>query len=1458
MSVAGADPGGKQDTRASSARSRWTRRVLVGVSSVLAAIVITITAVTWPRTTIYYSDSDTINQPAKSAHLREILWQPAKLLDTPMRSDGHDYEPTLSADGNTLYFVRGKAGHNADIYYCRRTPEGWTAPEPLAAVNTEYDDLGPAPTADDSALYFYSDRPGGLGGYDLWVVRRDGDGWGEAANLGSRINSPHNDYGPSVTAADDELYFASNRPQATDLDQPNPDAWPGTLREDLYQRTYDLYHARITEQGAQQAQPLTLLNTPFNEGTPEVSPVGDFLYFSSDRPAGHGGFDLYRSRRLRGNHELPQNLGDAVNSTVNELDPALSMGGYALHFSSNRTINDSVASQRQIGHTGRSQPRQRNDVQPTNQGEPPPYRIFQTTSREVFTETETVRASMDWSGIWGRVGPNLLWAILALLLLLLLMAALGTKRHRRLGLLARCLLASLAAHLLLMLLFNVWEVTAAIAREYGRHGPVRVALAAPAGSLDIVSQLGGTFVEQASPAPEALPQQRNPVADTLQMDRPAELQPHHATPTAATIQDHSTADVSVQDASTSIDAPVLPLKSPPEPSVESVELAIPLPSDQRRVDQNENRMVSQTDTSALSDTPRVSARHQPTPSPTTMANLTPQQSATTSPTPSLLTGEQSTPTRDATPPPPAETTSAYRADLASVPPAKLTLETPSDANARSSTTAEPNSRDTAPSLPSASRRAPTSVTTSATTDAASSQRARLQPVAVESVSASPSLLANRSSSRDASVAVHSELASASVALASPSVPPASLDLPSLEEQTGSAAEPAQSASLVALPQPIRSKSNFALSDLTNNLNRQSLSPTPVTRDQQLGKSLMARDDSIAGASSDLAVDAGARLAMGFQTDIALPTLNLELPSELKPPSTAYAHRSKQQRQELLEERGGSAATETAVKLALQWLAKHQSEDGRWDGDGFATRCDCDGQTDNAVDVALTGLSLLAFLAADHTHTNDGPYRDVVDRAIRWLLAQQKRNGDLRSNETMYTQGIATIALAEAYGMSGDEWLKRPVERAIRFIERSSSRSGGWRYDPGQPGDTSVLGWQVMAFKSATLAEVDVSIKAFQAARNWIERVKSRSRPGRYAYQPGKQYTSAMTAEGLFVEMLLGRSPTESALQPSVAFILNNLPDWNNEPNTYYWYYATLALSQRGGQPWQIWNDALTRELTEHQRKDTHAVGSWDPVGEWTSVGGRIYQTAICTLMLEVYYRYLPLYAEPSPEDAIGTINGQVVDAATGKPIYGATVFLDLETGDRSSALTGPQGRYRLYAPELPDFFALSASADGFIPITANVASDDIRGTTWAQDFTLSPKDENVIVVEPVPEVHHLGNDQFTGSVNSQFQKDSEGEVFTTGFEMPAGVTRSTAATAEVRMLAKGVQCPHDIVINGVTLEERVPLSPRDGSFAEIRAAFDPAILTPGSNRVTIQAVRCRGDLDDFEFVNLQIHLGLGG
>jgi hypothetical protein len=345
----------------------------------------------------------------------------------------------------------------------------------------------------------------------------------------------------------------------------------------------------------------------------------------------------------------------------------------------------------------------------------------------------------------------------------------------------------------------------------------------------------------------------------------------------------------------------------------------------------------------------------------------------------------------------------------------------------------------------------------------------------------------------------------------------------------------------------------------------------------------------------------------------------------------YRERMNPNRSDQAVKRGGSRASEEAVARALEWLAAHQQPDGHWDVDGFQALCPpgkvCSGTgSQNRDDGAVTGLVLLTFLGAGNTHW-DGKHSTNVLNGLNWLLNQIKPNGDLRGTGRMYSHGIATLALSEAYGMSGDDKLRDPVERAVKFIVAAQHpSSGGWRYLPGQYGDTSIFGWQLMALKSASLAGIEVPDATWQKARTWLQLVGSGRHRGLAAYQPDQQATPPMTAEALACRVFLGESADSPALREAADNLMQYLPQWHRE-NLYYWYYGTVACFQMGGDYWQRWNNSLRDILIEHQARDGHAAGSWDPnptLDTWGKEGGRVYSTALATLCLEVYYRFLPI------------------------------------------------------------------------------------------------------------------------------------------------------------------------------------------------------------------------------------------
>jgi outer membrane biosynthesis protein TonB len=338
--------------------------------------------------------------------------------------------------------------------------------------------------------------------------------------------------------------------------------------------------------------------------------------------------------------------------------------------------------------------------------------------------------------------------------------------------------------------------------------------------------------------------------------------------------------------------------------------------------------------------------------------------------------------------------------------------------------------------------------------------------------------------------------------------------------------------------------------------------------------------------------------------------------------------------------GGTMYTEAAVAQGLYWLHRHQARDGHWSLDGFHRHGNCNGRCsgagDGESDVGATALALLPFLGAGQTHTR-GIYKDTVERGLAWLLEEQESNGDLRGDGQgrMYAHGIASIVLCEAYALSGDETLRAPAQRALDFIVRAQHKSsgrntGGWRYEPRQAGDTSVVGWQLMALRSGRMGGLQVPSGTFTQAGKFLDHVQHGRYGGLYSYQRGRTPDAAMIAEGLLCRQYLGWPARHRGLHEGVNHLLaEHLPN-KDDPNIYYWYYGTQVMHHLGGEAWDRWNNATREALVELQDREGHEAGSWPPVGgaiggHDVRVGGRIYMTALAICTLEVYYRHLPIY-----------------------------------------------------------------------------------------------------------------------------------------------------------------------------------------------------------------------------------------
>lgn len=331
--------------------------------------------------------------------------------------------------------------------------------------------------------------------------------------------------------------------------------------------------------------------------------------------------------------------------------------------------------------------------------------------------------------------------------------------------------------------------------------------------------------------------------------------------------------------------------------------------------------------------------------------------------------------------------------------------------------------------------------------------------------------------------------------------------------------------------------------------------------------------------------------------------------------------------DVIEELGGSEGTERAIALGLDWLTKSQEPDGRWDMSKHGSITD--------YDTAGAGLALLCYYGWGIKHgeygdtSKNSQHHEAVDKALAWLIKQQLPDGDLRGSKhqhAMYCHGIAAIALCEAYALTEDPKLKEPATLAIQFIIEAQHDAGGWRYQPGQPGDLSVTGWQLMALHSASMSGIEVPDDAFAKANRFLDSVAHGKQGGRYGYTGPSGGGPAMTPTGMFLRQLDLEPPTTARMDESAQYMKANMLK-PGKRQFYYEYYATLALYQHQGPVWKQWNESMKENYLAAQTANGEHSGSWAPGldSNFAKRGGRVTTTAFAILSLEVYYRLLPMY-----------------------------------------------------------------------------------------------------------------------------------------------------------------------------------------------------------------------------------------
>jgi len=428
--------------------------------------------------------------------------------------------------------------------------------------------------------------------------------------------------------------------------------------------------------------------------------------------------------------------------------------------------------------------------------------------------------------------------------------------------------------------------------------------------------------------------------------------------------------------------------------------------------------------------------------------------------------------------------------------------------------------------------------------------------------------------------------------------------------------------------------------------------TPSTESQSIESASLSQVTSESSTSIESQTASEALVSSTLGASLKLPKLDSyqSMVTAFAPKMPMFAKssldgRSLENRNKLVLSRGGSAKSEKAVEAALVWFAKHQHRDGGWSTYFNEPTSPCNGLcTHGSIEhldakrPAATGLALLCFLGAGYTH-QEGKYKDEVYRGLMFLMDNMKHgkqdNIDPRwpgqfssslSKHQMYEQGIATLALCEAYQMTHDKMLMNSCQEAIDFITAAQHYDGSWGYFPKTPGDLSIVGWQMMSLKSAHGSELQVNSPSIR----WVDRFLDTQQSdggAKYGYR-GTRPTPSMTSIGILMRLYRGNPRTDPRLIRGAAYIAENGP---SRFDVYLNYYATQALFQMESAYWPKWNAKLREYLIQTQNQLGHEMGSWyfedDSPPPSNAIGGRLYCTALATMTLEVYYRYLPVYLD---------------------------------------------------------------------------------------------------------------------------------------------------------------------------------------------------------------------------------------
>ena len=301
----------------------------------------------------------------------------------------------------------------------------------------------------------------------------------------------------------------------------------------------------------------------------------------------------------------------------------------------------------------------------------------------------------------------------------------------------------------------------------------------------------------------------------------------------------------------------------------------------------------------------------------------------------------------------------------------------------------------------------------------------------------------------------------------------------------------------------------------------------------------------------------------------------------------------------------------AVDRGLEWLATRQQADGGFGGGG----------------TAFTAIAAIAFMSSGSL-PNRGPYGENVARAVQYVIDNAQPSGLLcqqNAGGLMYHHGFATLLLGEVYGMTGDENVKEPLQRAVRLIQKSQHPLGGWRYQPAPTDhDISVTICQVMGLRAARDGGIKVEKAVIDKAVEYVQRCQNNDGGFSYRLGQGQHSQFARSAAGVATLYYAGINEGET-IDNGLAYVNDFLPSNDmrrREPHYYYGhYYAAQAMFLAGGDSWEKWFPAIRDSLVAEQQN----------AGNWTGEQGDEYCTAMALIILQMPNRYLPVFSGKGAE-----------------------------------------------------------------------------------------------------------------------------------------------------------------------------------------------------------------------------------